>query len=530
MKDIDQDTVEKPQLMAPNASKSDAKVSKGLVLSGQVFATFSEPERAAIWGRMKRFDGLIPSLYTFFEDFKYLESCAHCIKRLFGPPERSIYTTMREMFIGSLDMKDDYLVQTSESAFRRMRAGSLEQFDLGYRQVWLYTMRHYPWMPPDPKSSNSLLAKPTHAKADERAVYEMARLAYRLGFKSLEIERLLDRSPDRQIARAALLQARKPTVFRYDDRIFESLIDQIIGCFSTAIPCAEETACELLSSSSVDNRTRCGLPRMRTHKQDSSLLFVDHLHSEKLKLSGTINSYFVRRCVYFAFFGKRLIVSQDGHHEPGFDIDSELPRPPLFIQDEGSNGGGNRPTTTDRNVEREREPQMLRAQVKRGMPETEMCGKRHRWQRCRTRCGDGRQRRAIRRNSRHMTHGSMSGECIDRGVRIGDMDLDAGTISSVLQRTESDTMSLAAVERFSDPASCSGASSADGRVLSVLSERQALDQECMDYRLGSESLERQLQLACLQEHSVSWNNAVGLTDSASTRSVTNVFDLDNSDG
>lgn len=49
MKNIDQDTVEKLQLLAPGASRSDAKAAKGLVLSGQVFAAFSQVERTAIW-------------------------------------------------------------------------------------------------------------------------------------------------------------------------------------------------------------------------------------------------------------------------------------------------------------------------------------------------------------------------------------------------------------------------------------------------------------------------------------------------
>lgn len=68
-------------------------------------------------------------------------------------------------------------------------------------------------MPPDPKRYNNLLAKPNRAKADERAIYDMAKLARRLGFYSSEIEQILKESPDRRIARAALLQARKPDCF-----------------------------------------------------------------------------------------------------------------------------------------------------------------------------------------------------------------------------------------------------------------------------------------------------------------------------
>lgn len=55
------------------------------VLGGYASREFSDEERRNIWTQIKDFNRLIPSLYTFFEDFKYLESCAHYVKQLFGP-------------------------------------------------------------------------------------------------------------------------------------------------------------------------------------------------------------------------------------------------------------------------------------------------------------------------------------------------------------------------------------------------------------------------------------------------------------
>ena len=100
MAKVDQHTVETLQLMAPGASHVDAKTVHGRVLSGQTFSDFSEQERAAIWKNLRSFDGLIPTLYTFFEDFKYLESCANCVKRLFvlSPKRPTVCSTMVHMF------------------------------------------------------------------------------------------------------------------------------------------------------------------------------------------------------------------------------------------------------------------------------------------------------------------------------------------------------------------------------------------------------------------------------------------------
>lgn len=60
------------------------------------------------------------------------------------------------------------IIQTSESesVFRCLRATEAECLETGYQQLWLYAMRHYPPVPPDPKNNDHLLAKPTRAKPD----------------------------------------------------------------------------------------------------------------------------------------------------------------------------------------------------------------------------------------------------------------------------------------------------------------------------------------------------------------------------
>jgi hypothetical protein len=339
MKKIDQDTVDNLQLLAPGKSRADKSIACGLVLSGRAFSDFSEAERRSIWSRLEVFDGLVPSLYTFFEDFKYLENCAQCVKRLFGPVNESIWNTMKHMFHGSPDIEEECLIQTSECTVRHQRAGSAERLDLGYRQVWLYAMRNYTLMPPDPKNDDDLLAKPNRAMADARTIYDLADLARRLGFRSPEIECLVQGSPDRQIARDALLQARKPHHFRYDPRGFDALVDRITECFSAAVPCEPERSPELLADSTVKARARCGTPQKRTHKQDNLRLFIDYLHNDEVTISETITTFFVRRCVYFAFFGKPWSHNRRyATHGVGPPGDSPPPSP-LFVGDDSISPG-----------------------------------------------------------------------------------------------------------------------------------------------------------------------------------------------
>jgi len=105
---------------------------------------------------------------------------------------------------------NEALIQASEFSFRRQMASDTDRLDLAYRQLWLYRMRHYKSIPPPTKSEDELLVKRDCGELDERALCEMAGLARRLGFWSTEINDLLQRSPDRLIARNALLQALFP--------------------------------------------------------------------------------------------------------------------------------------------------------------------------------------------------------------------------------------------------------------------------------------------------------------------------------
>ncbi|KAF5861640.1 hypothetical protein ETB97_012727 [Aspergillus alliaceus] len=94
---------------------------------------------------------------------------------------------MKHMFYSSPDIREECLIQTSKCT------------------LWLYAMLNYILMPSDPKNDNNLLAKPNWATADAPAIYDLADLARRLGFRSTETKSLVQGSPNCQITRDALL-------------------------------------------------------------------------------------------------------------------------------------------------------------------------------------------------------------------------------------------------------------------------------------------------------------------------------------
>ncbi|KAB8235850.1 uncharacterized protein BDW43DRAFT_308661 [Aspergillus alliaceus] len=112
----------------------------------------------------------------------------------------------------------------------------------------------------------------------------MAVLAQTLGFDSPQIRELIAQSPDCQIAHAALVKARKPDRYRYNSDMLDIIIDQIVDCFRLAVPLDHQPSSEYID--------------------DHQYIFFNQLHNNKASAICRASAFFVRRCVYFAFFGK----------------------------------------------------------------------------------------------------------------------------------------------------------------------------------------------------------------------------------
>ncbi|EED20933.1 conserved hypothetical protein [Talaromyces stipitatus ATCC 10500] len=305
MMKIDVHTVRTLELMAPGASHLDARKVQGWLASGEILREFSVAERNRMWEWLRCYDGIIPSLRTFFKDIDYLKSCGDALKRLIRPSKS--HPTMQKAFkyhrAPALSAGEGFAIQTSESTFdmRSMSHGTYRE--LAYRQIWLYAMRHYPKMPRDPTKPNRL-AKASNEKADEAVIYDMVVLAYKLGFRSTNITTLMGRSPDALIAQDALLTARKPDLYEYNADEYLGLVQRIVECFSKARLRENSWTPRPLVKSAADLKARCGLPSNEVQESDRRLLFLDHLHTAEAPVTETISTFYVRRCVYFAFFGR----------------------------------------------------------------------------------------------------------------------------------------------------------------------------------------------------------------------------------
>ena len=303
MRQIDKATVEALQGKAPGACRSDRDDLLAKLKSGQIFCNFSAEQREALWPKICAAScaQLIPSLFTFFEDRKFLACAAECMKKIVDPgPRDTIASRLEDMFTDAEQRSDRCVIQTSDGSFGTIAGDEALRFDLGVRQLWLAAFRLYQDLPTDAHKKDRLAKART--RPDEGALYDFASLASRLGFESEKISNMLQASPDRAIAEQALLAARKPTRFQYANR--EQHIQQIVDMFATAVPISIDASEDGEASVRVQAPIRYGLPHDLHHGGDKARLFLPRLDEALESDQNDACSLFIRRSVYLAYFGQ----------------------------------------------------------------------------------------------------------------------------------------------------------------------------------------------------------------------------------
>ena len=150
-----------------------------------MFYAFDEQERNMILAALKSVDGLIPSFDTFLEDFEYLRIWGQCAKRLVKVrPGEMVFKALEQSFDDSSQKVDHCIVQAAPSDFTSVSRTITNRADLGYRQLFLYVMRHHREMVPRStmmeRRGRKKTAEGTHIpdEVDSLAWYRFAALAH----------------------------------------------------------------------------------------------------------------------------------------------------------------------------------------------------------------------------------------------------------------------------------------------------------------------------------------------------------------
>ena len=77
------------QLKAPGYSKEDLTAIEPHFRTGELFSAVQSPaDRQNIWDNLQQVEGLIPTIESFFKDFKYLAPTIRIMSQLFPKKKR----------------------------------------------------------------------------------------------------------------------------------------------------------------------------------------------------------------------------------------------------------------------------------------------------------------------------------------------------------------------------------------------------------------------------------------------------------
>ncbi|KAK5214679.1 hypothetical protein LTR72_012173, partial [Exophiala xenobiotica] len=282
--------------------RTDRDFLEPLVRRGVIFVNFQASERQVIWRNMKRFPGRIPSLGVFFEDLKYFEDVAACVKSLFDIPRgQTVFQVLNQSFVSVSSTAASRDSSTQEAGHRISRE---DRFDTARRRLFLFVMQHLESLRP-----GSILLEQDGVKnifeATSQVQHQLAREAYNLGFRSAKLIDVLSKDPDRIEARRSLLRARDPQYFVYDEAKFESLVNRLVETYAEAQRIERDPgSCIFVADGNGEClKRRCGRPYQRAFAESATFMTLENMHENQHLGLGGLAPLFIRRDVYLAFFG-----------------------------------------------------------------------------------------------------------------------------------------------------------------------------------------------------------------------------------
>jgi hypothetical protein len=325
------------QSRAPGISSEDSIALETPFEKGQLFSSIKDlSQRRMICANLQKITTLIPTLYTLFEDIKYLDEPAKIMKQLFGisGKTRTIKEEMYQKF-SSENLKDgEFFIQVSENSYRRVECSSDGQFELGYLQLWLGVFRDWTKLGPGVPKKEPGEKKPVPQSSDPKKWYQLAALARKSGFESDMILQLLDQDPDRKSAKDFLLMARPPEDFEYDARAFESFVTRIADILKSANerPQRSQKPSLLVFGPGESLERRCGRTFNNAWKADRKHLFLDTLYAPQRGNGGGVSSFLVRSSVFFHFFGRLDTANMSPPSVPKAPVDVTMAEVPKVAQ------------------------------------------------------------------------------------------------------------------------------------------------------------------------------------------------------
>ena len=306
---IDYKSVQLLQMRSPAASPDDGAYVQDLMNRGVLFPLIVDNNiRQQICKRILRLPCMISSLFTFFEDTKWLEPCAKVVRGLL--PSRfgtSIRTALFKKFEGNELSNGLLKIENPAFTFKIFKGSEHQAVECGYVQLWMAAWRGFPDMVSIAPRKDVGKPKPQIKALNEHYWNRLAKMAFALGFKSEEINRMQAINTDWIMTQDFLQKLRPSEFFQMSNDDLISWTTKIWQVIDGIRPRINDEALDSRISLEVPVEYRCGRPHENSHKYSRGSFFMKSIYGT---LSTSSTSHFgINRDIFRAFFGSKSFLS-----------------------------------------------------------------------------------------------------------------------------------------------------------------------------------------------------------------------------
>jgi Protein of unknown function (DUF3723) len=304
---LDSKTIHLLETLIPAYSTVDFERIKILMHEGKIFGAITSPaRRQKILDNILGIDGRILSFHTFFQDTIYFGACSRILQGLLQPKFEG---TVRQAFFRSYQRDPNRHRIRIQSRQGRVndRPGTEEvHLPLAYRQMFLAAMRDFPLL--------GSLAPLWDAKKPKRLVqgsaserwYQLASLAFVLGFRSARITQLMEGGSENEImAREFLSRVRPPEIYEINEQSRNDLVRYIalhIDDFAT--PRINSTEPEYTTNrEGLTKEQRCNRPYETAYRRDKNHLYIENMYIVHITPRAFVTSLAIQRDIFICFLG-----------------------------------------------------------------------------------------------------------------------------------------------------------------------------------------------------------------------------------
>lgn len=317
MQGINYTTVKGLELLAPRTASEDAATIKDGIRSGKFFPLVRDTSRQTrIMRQIISVPHLIPTLWTFCEDTKYLEPIARCMGILVDVQKKETVQQALQRIYHRPNCEEGRLIQQDgENTIVEVEGNEQERFKLSFIQLVLKEMRSFPDMVNISCRKDDNRSKPAIVEPNAIAIHQLASLAHRLGFRSAQIDNIISRDPELYEMRTCL--ARMEPDEQLDKARLRREATELLGLWKNQQGRRTHTASTptispalVTEKADLEVSQRCGRPYDKAHRHDKKFLFLRWMVDGRHPRGRYITSFFVKRWIFIAFFIEKEKVPQ----------------------------------------------------------------------------------------------------------------------------------------------------------------------------------------------------------------------------